>query len=128
MEMNMDIETRDKIIFGSYNPNGYLGGCKNFKELSLETLKELVALGFADPEETQNYSPTITEFIEFMENHPGYYAHGYTVTDKRPDYRVTIEGIAKDEPCADQDELEAFVLFARHADDFDMNPPYCWWD
>ena len=128
MKMNMDIKIRDKMIFGSYSPDGYLGGCKHFGRLSLETLKELIKLEFADPEETQNCSPAIAEFVEFMENHPGYYAHGYVVSDKRSDYRVTVEGIAKDGPCDDQDELEAYVAFARFADEFDMNPPYCWWD
>jgi len=39
---NMDIETRDKIIFGSYEPDKYMGGCRDFEDMNVETLKELV--------------------------------------------------------------------------------------
>lgn len=126
-ELNMDIKTRDEIIFGEYNPDAYSGGCRHFDYLDAPTLRKLIDMGFADPEEEQNSSPTIEEFLEFVENHDEYVLGGYVVTDQRDDYRVSITDISKDGEIETMDELKEFIEFARFADDFDPSG-YAWWD
>ena len=124
---NMDIKTRDEMIFGKYEPDKYLGGVRYFKGMTVKLLKELVDNGFADPEECQNYSPSVAEFIEFMEGWDGYRVNGYVVTDKRDDYRVSVEAIEKNGVIETKEELVDFVETFRFADDFDANG-YAWWD
>ena len=124
---NTDIKTRDEIIFGEYDPKLYLGGVRYFTDMTLETIKMLVKTGFADPEDRQNEAPSIEEFISFMEANEGYVLGGYTVTDERSDYRISIDRIEKTEPIYTKEELEAFVDFARWADDFETDG-YAWWD
>ena len=128
MELNRDIKTRDEMIFGEYNPERYSGGCRNFDEMNLETIKELIDKGFCDPDECQNSSPTVEEFVNFIANHEGWYLNGYAITDKRHDYRVSITGMCKERMIEDIDELKDFVEFARFADEFDMKFGYAWWD
>ena len=127
MEYNMDIKTRDEIIFGSYNPDAYWGGVRDFEGMEVSTLKKLVDMRYADPEEAQNDSPTIEEFIRWMETYDGYVVNGYVVTDKRSDYRVSIESIEKIGIIENKDELVDFVNAFRYADEFDTEG-YAWWD
>lgn len=128
-DFNPDIETRDKIIFGKYEPQKYMGGCRHFENMDIDTLQILIDKGFADPEDAQNYSPTIEELIEFAEQYGDAYTFdGYTVIDTRSDYRVSIEAIARKTPITDKNELLAFVNFARGADDWDPEGGYAWWD
>lgn len=59
-ELNKDILTRDKMIFGKYRPNTYkFGGIRKFDNLDVETLGKLLEMNFADPEERQNLAPSI---------------------------------------------------------------------
>lgn len=125
--MNMDIKTRDTIIFGEYAPEKYGGGIRYFDGMTITTLKELIDKGFCNPEEEQNCSPTVEQFIDFMEANDGYVVNGYVVSDNRPDYRVSVTAIEKQKPIETKEELETFVYFARYADDFDV-AGYAWWD
>ena len=128
MKYNMNIKERDEIIFGNYNADAYkYGGARDFTGMDVATLKKLVELGYADPEECQNSSPRIEDFIEFMEANDGYVVNGYTITDERSDYRVSIEAIEKVGSITDMDEAEIFSDFAHYADDFDIRG-YAWWD
>lgn len=126
--MNKDIVTRDTMIFGSFDKEKYMGGVRRFNNLSCFTLEKLVAKDFANPEETQNESPTIREFIEFMKKYAGYTAHGYVVIDTRDDYRVSVEGIDKGGDADSIEELKEFVKLCRWADDLDVDTMYCWYD
>lgn len=128
MELNKDIKKRDEIIWGSYNPEPYLyGGIRYFDGMKIDTLKKLVELKFADPEDCQNCAPSIEEFVKFMENNDGYVVNGYAISDKRDDYRVSIEAIQKIDEIQSKEELETFIEFARMADEFTTNG-YAWWD
>ena len=130
MELNKDIKQRDEILFGAYYIEDYrFGGCKRFDDVSVETLEKLVELNFLDQEDAQNSAPTAKSFIEFMKKHPGFEAHGYAVTDSRPDYRVTIEGLNY-LGRAERETIMAFAMFANGADDFTVSDDqlYCWWD
>lgn len=126
--MNKDIVTRDTMIFGSFDREKYMGGVRKFSNLPCSVLMNLVTEDFADPEETQNNSPTIREFIEFMKKYAGYTAHGYVVIDTRDDYRVSVEGIDKGGDADSIEELKEFVKLCRWADDLDVDTMYCWYD
>jgi len=128
MKFNKDIKTRDELIFGSFDRNAYLGGIRKYRNMDLEKLEKLVEMGFANPDETQNYSPSIAEFIEFMKENDGYCVDGYVVTDRREDYRVSVEAIhRKENEIETKEELKNFIEFAREADEFNVNG-YAWWD
>lgn len=130
VELNKNIEQRDEILFGEYCPEDYKsGGCKRFYGVSVDELEELVELKFLDPDDHQNCSPSAESFIAFMKEHPGFEAHGYAVTDARPDYRVTIEGINYPGK-ADLSTTQAFAMFAKGADELTASDDqlYCWWD
>ena len=127
MQMNMDIEKRDQIIFGEYDPKKYSGGIRYFNGMNASTLRKLIKDGFCDPESCQNCSPSNEEFLTFMEDNDGYYVNGYAVSVDRSDYRVSIEAIKKEDGIGTKEELEDFVKFARGADEFDCSG-YAWWD
>ncbi len=98
---NQDYETRERMIFGAVND--YSGrrehDINDFYSLSLKTLKELLRLNFAAPEQCENTGMTISEVLElcseWSEQYPGLAVKlgGYTVSPKRKDYRVSINRI-----------------------------------
>lgn len=127
MDFNKDAKARDTIIFGDYNEEKYIGGIRQFEGMELSTLQTLVDFRFADPKETQNLSPSIGDFIAFMKENPGYVVDGYVVSEKRRDYRVSVEAIKKIKPVRGLEEAVAFANFASSADEFDGNG-FAWWD
>ena len=126
--MNKNIELRDTMIFGNFDKKKYMGGTRKFYHLPCSILENLVTEDFADPEETQNDSPTIREFIEFMKKYAGYTAHGYVVIDTRDDYRVSVEGIDKGDDAESIEELKDFIKLCRWVDSLDVDTMYCWYD
>lgn len=126
--MNKNVKRRDKILFGSADVDYKFGGIEHFRGIDCDTLEQLLEEDFIDPEECQNCSPSTEEFFEFMKRHPEFTAHGYAVSPKRSDYRITIEGIESDEDCNNQEVLEDFIGLCRFADEFCIHPPYAWWD
>ena len=128
-ELNKDIATRDKILFGKYRPNTYkFGGIRKFDNLDVETLGKLLEMNFADPEDRQNLAPSIQEIYEFMRKYPKYKAHGYAVSDEREDYRISIEGVEKGEPHESIDEFQDYMNVFRFSDAFDYHTMFCWFD
>ncbi len=123
---NKDIEKRDRIIFGKYRPEEYYGGIRRFENLGIERLEYLFKNRFIDPEDCQNLAPSAQEFLDFMRKYPFWEAHGYVVEAKRPDYRISIEGIARETVPDDPEELRAYLRLCGDADDF--QPNYCWYD
>ena len=120
---------RDEIIFGKYEPRFYTGGIRRFENLNLEKLKKLVDLKFVDVEEYQNDSPTIREFIKFMEKYPDYSAMGYVVSIERSDYRFSLDGIEKKIGAASGTEKNEFKKLFGDADEFESNSEmYAWFD
>ena len=128
--MNKDIETRDKLIFGGYEPGKYGGGIRRFSGLDAGKLGLLFQQGFIDPGDRQNAAPTAAEMFAFLCRHPGYTAHGYAVEAKRPDHRVSLEGVAKDHGYDSDEELKDFVDLFRSADGFEAgrSSMFCWFD
>lgn len=61
-----------------------------------------------------------------MQKYPFWEAHGYVTSVDRSDYRITIEGIARENVPDDPEELRAYSKLCGDADDFQSN--YCWYD
>lgn len=102
----------------------------HFSRMTPETARKLLNAGYADPEESQNGSPTFGEMTAFCERHPGFTLHGYVIGNDRDDARVTAEGVQ-----GTAQNIEAMLDFVetfRCADDCDLNHEtrdcYCWYD
>ena len=118
----MDWTKRNNIIWGSDDgPTG--NDIKSFETMDPTTLRELVELGFADPDDTQNYSPSIAEFLELSEIFPGMEFIGYAVSPDRADCRVSVEGFRA--PFS-----YGLVNRTHGADEFDVSADEirAWWD
>lgn len=131
--------TREHLIFGedykleNYGSHGSL--TRHFKDMPISTAEILIKLGFLDPEETQNESPTVREFIDFAKNHldADFNFHGYVVGPEREDCRVSFEGIESNNDEISKETLLDFVkmfLVEYPADDTDVSDErlYCWYD
>lgn len=131
--------TREHLIFNEdYKPENYGSRgslTRHFEDMPLDIAETLIKQGFLDPEETQNESPTVAEFIEFAKEHPdgNFTFHGYVVGPERDDCRVSFEGI---EGISDKISKDTMVDFSKmfladyHADDITIeeNRLYCWYD
>lgn len=130
-EFNKDVKTRDVIIFGEYAPEKYMGGTRQFENMSYEKAKVLLELGYIDPDDAQNNSPTAEDMLKYAEEWGGYTFDGYVVSIDRCDYRVTLTTISKTAFSAiiDEDEVKAFTKMFRNADEFDVDGSlYAWYD
>ena len=127
--LNKNVQLRDEIIFGKYEPEKYIGGIRRFENLSVEKLKKLAELNFIELNEYQNYSPTVQVFIEFMEKYQNYTVMGYTVSIERSDYRVSLDGIEKKSTAESETEKEEFKELFGNADEFESDSKmYAWFD
>ena len=125
-------EKRRLEILNIKNPK-YLGGVERIQSITLKQLKTLVEEEFIDLDESQNYSPTVEEFLSFMETYPKIRAHGYIVSPEREDYRISIEGLQgtyDKNYLNDVDMLIDFVDLCMGADDLQITNGklYSWWD
>lgn len=124
---NMDIKTRDELIFGDYDPNKYQGGCRAFDDMSVEVLEKLVEMKFAYEEQHFSCcSPDISEFIDFMKENNGYVVEGYAITNERSNYGVYIDSIRKVTPITNLDDAKTFSRF-HYADDYDVTGFAMWY-
>ena len=124
---NYDEKRRDEIIFGKHDSSAYLGGVRHFDDMTRETLHRLIDEGFVDVDTAQNDSPSIQDFLDFMDMHDGYVVGGYVVSARRSDYRVSVDAITKTTKITEADDLKTFVEFARLADEFNTDG-FAWWD
>lgn len=132
MEINRNYELRDKILFGGYEPSKYYGGIRR-TNASATTVRELYDLGFIDPYDSQNDSPTAIEFLNVIEgDDDNVMFEVYAVSPDREDYRITIEGIVI--TIIDRDLLASYVNKYHDADEFYLtsnDSEYtlrAWWD
>ena len=121
-------QDKERCELVGVNDKSFSGGCASFSGMTYKTLQELVDKGYADPEDSQNDSTTLGEYLEFMKKHPRFKAHGYVVSNDRNDRRVTIEGLEAGQ--VTPDELQDFINLDRYADEFEAMQSYCrsWWD
>lgn len=127
---------REQLVFKrNYDPQVYsrMGGLQRFDNMTVETARKLIDLGYLDPDDCQNSSPTNGEFVEFIEGckNPGdWYLHGYAISAERSDCRVNIEGIST--YCeVDQEDMVNFLMQNRFADELQAGinqSLYCWYD
>ena len=127
------LDKRDRLIFGKpYDEARYsMGGICRF-EIPLTVVKELLIEGLADPDDCQNLAPSIVEIYNWCNEHTleDWYAHGYAVSGKRGDCRVSVEGIGSYKPLKRGVVGEYKKMFYA-ADDLMGNtktPAYCWYD
>jgi hypothetical protein len=94
-EFNKDEDLRDHILrpYLLDKSRSYSGGVIGFKDVPVDVMRKLYALDFVDPSDYQNNSPTNKEFLDFGKKYPFARYHGYVVTAKRDDYRLSIEGM-----------------------------------
>lgn len=126
---NKNYETREQIIFGEeYDKKKYPGGCRNFENMSVETLQRLVDEKFADPEDQQNCAPTIEELLEYGKAHKNTVFGGYAISVDRDDYRISIDTI--NQTFGSREDLAAFSDSFCEADEFSVTTKsgYAWWD
>ena len=109
-----------------------------YDELTAAGLHALLKKKYADPDERQNSAPDIATIFRFLQEHPNFTCHGYIVTPKRSDCRVSVEGV-EGVNCSPED-ISDFALTFRRADEFrittgDDDYPecdgircYCWYD
>lgn len=118
----------DKRLEGRYGK--WMGGTRHFRLMPIDDVNKLVDLKYLELEERQNESPTTETFIKFMTKWKKYdvTAHGYAVSKKRDDKRVTIEGLEVHSSKARKDPVfvREWFLFNRFADELDENRS--WWD
>lgn len=133
-----DYRVRDVMIFGKpVRWDKSLGGILRFEGLPLKTLNWLIEHGHADPKDCQNNAPSLGDIRDFMERNKTkawITVHGYAVSPKRGDYRVTIEGARIMH--ATREAFQAFVDMFRTADEFEIDfgssdfegSGRCWYD
>ncbi len=123
-DSNTDFKRRSKIMGHDTS-----GAYHSFEGMKVDTLRNLIVEQFADPEDQQNDAPNIAKIYKFLEAHPDFTAHGYTIGGDRSDHRVSIEGIAFRGRYGNT-VVEDFVCFAQHADELTVEDRYlrCWWD
>lgn len=135
--LNREYKLRDEILEPFSTEE--IGGLRYFKNLDLDTLKKLIDLNFIDLNGRQNLSPSVKQFLEFMEENPQTKAHGYSVSNKREDYRVTLEGVTiyktsvKGEDIVEnisEELMNEFDTRFENADTLIISKDllYCWWD
>lgn len=130
MTKNKDDRRRWEIlkpVFGDV-PNLSPNQIYHFEGLSAATLAKLIDEGFADPDMTQNDSPTIQGILDFLVKNRSFTAHGYVVDMGRSDAGVSVEGVYSDR--AAPDEVLRFVEMFRLADEFSIRGNRCraWYD
>lgn len=124
---------RERLVFGEdLDMEKYrYGGVRHFSEMTPETARKLMELGFIDPEDAQNCSPEAEYMVAFCEEMgEGWYLHGYVVSPTRSDCRITFEGIESTTPCTAEEAIK-FMRAFRFADEVcaDIGQmAYCWYD
>lgn len=125
--MNKNDRRRHKIL-GIDDLKYGAGGLTRISNVTLEQITTLNNEGFLDVNDRQGNGPTVTKFIEFLENHPNFCLEGYIITPKRSDYRVSFDTIVGND-CSDEDVNDFNKTFKKNADEFE-DGQYCraWWD
>lgn len=119
------MDKRDLIIFKEkYDEEQYaLGGIRNFKDLTVSGLQELLDNRFIDLDEAQNDGLTIQQFLDFVKDCDLYNVKflGYAVSQKRADCRVTIDGMHAMTDLNEDEFLERAAKYTERADLFEYS-------
>lgn len=126
--LNIDVQRRDYIIFGSEDVES-LGGTKPF-EISLQQLEDLANENFINLNDITKDRPSAGEFFSFMKLFPMIKAIGFTVDLERADYRISLDGLKY---MGNIDDGFAYTIKNRwedaDADEFELTEIYfrAWW-
>lgn len=124
---------RERLVFGeNFDVEKYkYGGVRHFSMMPPDTARKLMELGYVDPDEAQNCSPEAEFMVKFCEEMgDAWYLHGYVVSPKRSDCRITFEGVESDEGLTAMEALK-FMRAFRFADEICADAgdlAYCWYD
>lgn len=122
MELNNDIETRDKIILGRFRPNKYkFNNVCPFSNMDATILGQLIEQHFIDPEEWANKTCTVSDIYEFLKDYPDYTVHGYMKLDGG----IIIEGVEKGRPVASTEEFQRYMNLFKSSARLDTTTMYC---
>lgn len=105
------------------------GGITSFDNLTLQGALALLENEFLDLEERQNSAPTISNIIEFVKtNFPDKIGfHGYIVSPKRKDVRISFEGINNlPNSFFSKKELEIIYNYFNSADELELTRKNIW--
>jgi hypothetical protein len=129
-EFNREYERRDFILGIEVDWNVETsGGIKQFDLLEVAMLEKLFNERFIDPSDTQNESPLMQHFYDFMKRNPNVLAYGYAVSPKRDDYRVTIVGLRVPADDVTPQLKKGFIDFCKGADELMTDRELLsWWD
>lgn len=131
--MNTNVKRRDEIIFGKYEPERYLGGCRRFT-CSRDTIETLLNEDFIELDECQNYSPSTKEFLESTIDLEKVEFECYVINADRDDYRVTIEGVDIEINDSNYKDISYAIETFHNADEFNFYHNessyflHAWWD
>lgn len=119
----MDLETRDKLIFGRYRERKYQNGNRPiFSGMTAKTLGELIKQGFIDPMAQYNDAPLVCEIHSFLQRYPKYTCGGFTTTDG-----IFITGVNKGSPADTPAEFQDFIGVFKNPSELNVQNCYCWY-
>lgn len=128
-EINTNVERRDQILGVTVGWNDKSSGIVLLDRIDVKTLEQLFRERFIDPNDRKNESPTATQFLTFMQKHPGVLAHGFAVSPSRVDYGVIIDGLSVQPSYASKELKLAFFEFCKDADEVNLEDGlWAWWD
>lgn len=117
-----------RVIMEPLESGGSGGGTTHYEGLTPDDADKLLAMGAVWPDDSQNYSPSFSEFVELAHEF-GLTLHGYRVVETRGDERITCEGLSGR---ITDSQIRGVVMSAlRQADEFtidDDNSFRSWWD
>lgn len=123
LKVNVDFRSSREFSSGAYE-------VARFSEMSSSVMEHCIEKGWLEKTSRQRDSPTAQEFLEFLQENPGFHAHGYVVHPEAGHTRIIIEGLharaGSRRPTLEQ--LDRFSALCRWATEFGLNPPYAWWD
>jgi hypothetical protein len=117
-----------KIMSKYEPPSDGFGGIVGFTGLTAQDAERLIGLGAMDPDETQNSSPSIAEFVALAKRFKGMTLFGYRVLPPRGDERISVEGF--NVPSKSVSRKALVELAKLNADEFDEEDGEirAWWD
>jgi hypothetical protein len=99
---------------------------ETYRNLTAENLASLIDEGLINPEARLHNSPTVFEFLEFMEMYPSVTAYGYATFPPNPNPRIVIEGLIYEGPIEPEliRDFNSFCATADHVNNIGLRS---WW-
>lgn len=124
---------REQLIYHrDYEPDNYpWTEILYFSRMPIGTVRQLVAEGLLDPQARHNDSPTVQDMLDFCSgaDEDIWFFHGFTVSPKRGDSRVTLEGF-ESFTSPTPERTEEFLRFNRRGETevSEDGACWCWYD